>query len=156
MTEQTDLAALVKPLVWEDKAYKYPAGDEYINPVAGDYRISDDRVFGMGGFFVVRCELDRMGPFPTEEAAKAAAQADYEARTLSALTVIDAKALVKAALERAADIISAECFSLPSGDASRSYNAGVRDAISAFRSLADDPDVVAEIVQQVKGEGDEN
>jgi len=37
----------------------------------------------------------------------------------------------------AADRVSAECFSLPSGDASRSYNAGVRDAIKAILDLLD-------------------
>lgn len=44
------------------------------------------------------------------------------------------------ALREAADHVSAEFFSLPSGDASRSYNAGVRDAIEAILALMEDTD----------------
>lgn len=50
------------------------------------------------------------------------------------------------ALREAADRVSAECVALPYNSASRSYNAGVRDAIAVIRALADDPAAVAEIV----------
>jgi len=145
MPEQTDLAALVKPLVWEDKVYEYATGDEYIAPTAGGYRISNGRPFGVDGFFVVGCGLDRSGPYPTEEAAKAAAQAEHEARTLSPMTVIDAKALVKAALERAATVV----------DRRKSIIEVGTELSNRIRALADDPEVVAGIVEQVEEENDE-
>ena len=66
-------------------------------------------------------------------------------RTLPALTVVDAKALVKAALEMASVEMRPVLRSMVSRGAASEH----------IRALADDPDTVAEIVEQVKGETDE-
>lgn len=70
-------AIAVKPLVWK--------GDTSVS-IAGIYRVfkliaGDDWAFGVNGI------ANRWEVYPTIEAAKAAAQADYERRVMSALTV---------------------------------------------------------------------
>jgi hypothetical protein len=74
----------VKPLKWGETSYGKP---EAIT-VAGTYRITDA---WDGGFNVNRGNVsfqseDGRKNFPTIEAAKAAAQADFEQRILSALS----------------------------------------------------------------------
>ncbi len=65
----------VKPLVWVNGAAKDLYGDEYqvVLHEGGTYEIEHPRLF------------NSWHRFPTIEAAKAAAQADYEARMLAAL-----------------------------------------------------------------------
>jgi len=79
----------------------------------------------------------------------------------------DPAALVKAALERAAvklddhDSVPCEvmCRELWSRERLTAYEDGQRDAAlswqKAIRALADDPEAVAEIIEQVKGETDD-
>jgi len=65
-----------------------------------------------------------------------AIRARTDADALAALEQVKREAYERGVRD-AADRVSAECFSLPSGDASRSYNAGVRDAIKAILDLLD-------------------
>jgi len=61
----------------------------------------------------------------------------------------DPAALVKAALEQAALKVAAESLNGKGDDMI------IRDwAVDRIRALADDPEAVAEIVEQVKGEND--
>jgi hypothetical protein len=85
----TDLKGLVKPLVWQQ------CGTDClrVNTVFGRYEVMWGK--GLDGTF-----LDIAGKLlkhDTLEAAKAAAQADYEARILAALDLAKVEALVGAA-----------------------------------------------------------
>jgi hypothetical protein len=99
----TDLKGLVKPLVWD----KHPDAD-FLPDCNEHYGGGQDNLAGQNeyaiyphpcasGYFVLdvmgnRCDED----FPSVEAAKAAAQADYEARILAALDLAKVETLVVA------------------------------------------------------------
>jgi hypothetical protein len=94
-------------------------------------------------FWFIQGEPDEYGPtgpksFTTLDQAKAAAQADYAARILSALelTTPSPEAIVRAALERAA------------GVADRMQGAGSEAIRNTIRSLASDPAEVAAIIKK--------
>jgi hypothetical protein len=89
----SDLKGLVKPLFWEH----HPCGWVAAPPTGRSYIIDTRR---KGKFEVIK-GLTFSTPFPTLEAAKAAAQADYEARLLAALDLAKVEALVEAAEELA-------------------------------------------------------
>lgn len=86
----------VKPLVWG----KHPDADEYYSPVfsrygaeMGCYIVSCDST---GADWLVYINRNMMDEYhPTIEAAKAAAQADYEARILAAIEAPDTPAAVQ-------------------------------------------------------------
>jgi hypothetical protein len=84
----TDLKGLVKPLLWEH----HPCGWVAAPPTGRSYIIDTRR---KGKFEVIK-GLTFSTPFPTREAAKAAAQADYEARIVAALDLAKVEALVEA------------------------------------------------------------
>ncbi|EDM71083.1 hypothetical protein RAZWK3B_16840 [Roseobacter sp. AzwK-3b] len=72
----------------------------------------------------------------------------------------DPAALVKAALERAAEACADETWRREGDDAfTRGLDCGSTEQAAAcavaIRALADDPDVVAEIIEQAKGRTDE-
>lgn len=71
----------VKPLVWD---YSPESMSFYAAWVNARYRIEDRSQHGKG-FFVLSLDRFFEATEPTLDAAKAAAQADYEARTLAAL-----------------------------------------------------------------------
>ena len=114
MTEQTDPAALVKPLVWTDGAFVVAFGVPEAEGIFLKYYIDKETK----GYSLSLCS-ELIGKYKTIKAAKAAAQADHEARILSALTVIDAKALVKAALREAAELVAGHSEFVRSLDCSR-------------------------------------
>lgn len=80
------LAALgmrVKPLEWSDYLPIPPTGEYHARSSVGLYCISH----GVGCFALTLRDSTHLGVFPTLAAAKAAAQADFEARILAALEV---------------------------------------------------------------------
>ncbi len=86
-------APVVKPLVWKGPS-DWNGGEQCHETVYGtslrEYRIISchpDESWGEGRTWYKLYMTDDRGPYPTLERAKAAAQADYEARILSALTV---------------------------------------------------------------------
>lgn len=84
-----DLAARgvrVKALEWTDYKPVPPTGEYHALSCVGLYCISH----GVGCFALTLRDSIHLGVFATLEAAKAAAQADYEARILSALEVSNA------------------------------------------------------------------
>jgi len=111
MTDAIDKAALaakglrVRELVWEgvdaictrEKAEAWGGHYSVVEFDAGTEDAHFSTNIDLGGFaFVFILEHDPFGGrrpqrFPTLEAAKAAAQADYEARILAALTAYEAK-----------------------------------------------------------------
>lgn len=106
MTDKDMLAGLVKPFIWSETSYGTP--EAYT--LAGVYRIKDATD---GGYNVVRGkdvlhDVDGRRNFPTIEAAKSAAQADYTARVLAALDLDVIRTLVGAAYEAAARIVPDE------------------------------------------------
>jgi len=84
----SDLKGLVKPLVWE----RHPCGWIAAPPTGRAYIIDTRR---KGKFEIIK-GLTFPTAFPTLEAAKAAAQADYEARILAALDLAKVESLVRA------------------------------------------------------------
>lgn len=83
-------AVKVKPLVWTQVAssvYDAPAGGYRIFHHGPDGAVGPCNIYGPDGFFALRSNL---------EAAKAAAQADYEAHILSAVDVTPAPTLAEA------------------------------------------------------------
>ena len=92
-------AVTVKPLEWGETSY----GNPEVTTIVGVYRINESMA---GGWSVVAGKLilktsDGRVNFPTKDAAKAAAQADYEARVLSAIGTSPVPALTDEAVERA-------------------------------------------------------
>jgi hypothetical protein len=78
---------LVKPLEWHDTRAPTPFGD---------YAVERDEDREMGEFsWVCAAPDDIIGHFPTSVTAKAAAQADYERRILSALASPEAEARLR-------------------------------------------------------------
>jgi hypothetical protein len=157
--EGANPAALVKPLVWEDfegrgaKAQGWRKGNYLIQ-----YWKTRDAFEVVESYPGHQGDSIGDGFYPIIEAAKAAAQADYETRILSALEVIDAQALVKAALEAAYRIVWPHPLNgpprKPTADDGPEYRRayevqimGWKDA-RTIRALADDPAAVAEIVER--------
>jgi len=96
------LDGLVKPLVWSDGYRPASSPQLYqIWPDNGGSGAPDDPIENFDGFMLYSPEMRALGVHPSIEAAKAAAQADYTARILSA---IDTDAIARAALEAAAEI----------------------------------------------------
>lgn len=92
-------AVTVKPLEWGETSY----GNPEVTTIVGVYRINESMA---GGWSVVAGKLilktsDGRVNFPTKDAAKAAAQADYEARILSAIDTSPVPALTDEAVYRA-------------------------------------------------------
>lgn len=99
---------VVKPLVWEQFGSSYRAKA----PLFGHIRIED---YASGKWAILWsapgiCDTFTPGGFDDPEAAKAAAQADYEHRILSALdfTPMDASAIRAQALREAAQVLNDE------------------------------------------------
>jgi hypothetical protein len=150
------VAGKVKPLEW----------GAYSNPVFAGPDIALARVDGIVTCFY-QVQRDPWGPgymayaypehgsecwnskgHPTLEAAKAAAQADYEARILSALSPTPSPdAVVKAALERAAGDAKGRILTLSDGFSLRTAN----DVADTIRALANDPEARAAIIEAAKG-----
>ena len=89
----------VKPLEWEER------GTDFWRALGTD-RVYEVIALADGRFFLTNGP--RLSDYPTLEAAKAAAQADYDARIRSALTVQPAPevaALVEAAKEASTDLL---------------------------------------------------
>jgi hypothetical protein len=102
-------------------------------------------------FWFIQGEPDEYGPtgpksFTTLDQAKAAAQADYAGRILSALepTTPSPEAIVRAALERAARVADKKIFHFTGHWASALLEGEFRK----IRSLADDPAEVAAIIKK--------
>jgi len=163
MTDQTDPAALVKALVWNwITDYGIVC---YAKTSIGTYTIHQDED-SCAGALLMYLHLTEDGDctkyavewreYCEPEDLQAAAQADYEARILSALTVIDAKALVKAALKAAMKLANVvEYADRPAWANTGSWCHAVELYGMRIRALADDPEEVAGIIEQVKGESDE-
>jgi hypothetical protein len=145
---------MLKPLHWEDAdegfCTKWKAA-----ALGGQYELvwfEDKQGFSVNfswgrplSFWFIQGEPDEYGPtgpksFTTLDQAKAAAQADYAGRILSALEATPSpEAIVKAALEKAA------------GEANRMQGAGSEAIRNAIRSLASDANVAA-IIKKAAGE----
>ena len=115
---------IVKPLEWEGDGHWSCGPDEgWMEEANTAFEYGYSVEFGTSGNFKVDSTFGFVQDgFDTPDEAKAAAQADYERRILSALTA-DPRAMVAAALERAAERM----------DNGHSYNAGnmVRAMIDA-------------------------
>jgi hypothetical protein len=151
---------MLKPLHWEDAdqgfCTKWKAA-----ALGGHYELvwfEDKQGFSVNfswgrplSFWFIQGEPDEYGPtgpksFTTLDQAKAAAQADYEARILSALepTTPSPKDIVRAALETAGDAAENYCSDMPDL-AGHGHSVGLRDAILA---LSSDPAEVAAIIKK--------
>ncbi len=154
---------MLKPLHWEDAdegfCTKWKAA-----ALGGHYELvwfEDKQGFSVNfswgrplSFWFIQGEPDEYGPtgpksFTTLDQAKAAAQADYEARILSALepTTSSTEAIVRAALERAtdeADEAATRCLAVGAEQKAIALSLFAK----AIRALASDPAEVAAIIKK--------
>lgn len=146
----------VKPLVWEDMGENFAKAAA---PLFGNIRCER---YGEGGFTISWSVPGfagqfTLGSFPTLEAAKAAAQADYEARILAALDAppIDPAQIRADAMREAAAALESVADRWDCGHDVRHCNCG--DHIEQWRFAADEvlflidqpaPDPVANAAQR--------
>jgi len=148
MTDQTDPAALVKKDGPDWEGFCRDLLDEWpVRDIDGfelfDAALRNGLICEIPGGYDPEQHIDAEGICPEK------GDPWYEYAFGERLTVIDAKALVKAALERASHCLS--MFAEPGV----SLDYSLKDEIAVIRALADDPEVVAQIVEQVKGQTDE-
>ena len=148
LTAERDAAAgavRVKPLAWKGMGENHARAAA---PLFGTIRVEN---YGAGfaiswsvpGFSDVFCD----GRWPTIEAAKAAAQADYEARILAALepAPVSDEALIRAALEAA----HIEAVGVANEADDHQRHLGAMDVVDAIRALAT-PEGIAVIRERAK------